>query len=106
MPSWVDVEQVLSGLAASGEWFETVSGERNRIVRYRPGDLVTVETKKGIDDVAVADIRECWSTLETHRKARLQDFLRPGFRSAFMGAVFRRVPGVREEGKRPTYLVI
>jgi hypothetical protein len=106
VPEWQDVERVIREVAKSGRTIYTVTGKPNRIVEYVPGRSVTVETKKGIDDIAIDVIRHHWTTLETKRRVRLRELLDPGRRSAFMGALFSQVPGVRVEGTRPAYLVI
>src|SRR3954471_14081410 len=103
---WSEVEQEIARLAESGDALYTVSGEKNKIVGYVPGDRVVVTTKKGTDDISIEHIRTHWNTLEERRRVRLRDLLRPGNRSAFMGALFRRIPDVTVEGERPAYLVL
>jgi hypothetical protein len=106
MSRWNEVEQEIARLAESGDALYTVSGEKNTIVGYVPGDHVVVTTKKGTDGISVEHIRTHWHTLEARRRVRLRDLLRPGNRSAFMGALFRRIPGVAVEGERSAYLVL
>lgn len=106
MSRWNEVEQEIARLVESGAALYTVSGEKNKIVGYEPGDHVVVTTKKGTGDISIEHIRTHWHTLEQRRRVRLRDLLCPGNRSAFIGALFRRIPGVEVEGERPTYLVL
>lgn len=103
---WPEIESLLARLARSGASFPTITGKPNRIVAYEPGERVVVETETGVNSVQVRDIRACWDTFERKRRIRRDDVLDPGRRSAFMMAIFRQVPGVREEGDRPRYLVL
>jgi hypothetical protein len=100
------VEEEIARLAQSGSVLYTVTGQENTIVSYVPGDRVVVTTKHGTDEIALEHIRLHWATLEDRRRVRLDELLRPGNRSAFMGALFRRIPGVEVEGRRPSFLVM
>jgi hypothetical protein len=106
MSRWDEVEEEIARLAETGDLLYTVTGETNTIVGYVPGDHVVVTTKCGTDDIRVEHIRLHWRTLEERRRVRLDELLRPGNRSAFMGALFRRIPGVEVEGQRPSYIVL
>jgi hypothetical protein len=104
---WGDVEREIQSLADSGEPLFTVTGERNTIVGYIPNDHLIVDTKKGRDQVSIDDIRTHWATLIERRRVSLDDILHPGHRSAFMAALFRRIPGVDvEKDGRRHYLVV
>jgi hypothetical protein len=104
--SWALVEAELTELARSKEWFPTVTGKPNRILSYEPGQRVLVETETGTNPIEVSWIKTHWQTLITQREVTRNDLLYPGRRSAFMLALFRRIPGIEEIGERPARLRI
>ena len=106
MSRWNEVEGEIARLAESGDALFTITDQENTIVGYEPGEYVVVTTKDGTDKIRIEHIRLHWRTLEERRRVRLDELLRPGNRSAFMGALFRRIPGVEVEGKRPSCLVL
>jgi hypothetical protein len=105
-PSWNDVVQVIERFAASKDSFLTMTGKPNRIVDYQLDRRVLVETETGVNWVQIAWIKTHWETFQRKRRIQREDVLYPGRRSAFMMALFRQVPGVKEQRGRPTYLVL
>lgn len=103
---WQVVERTLDDLARVQAELSTVTGKPNRIVGYEPGRRVRVQTMTGTNWVYVDWIKDCWATLERERAINGSDVRRPGRRSAFMMALFRLVPGVREHPGRPFSLTL
>lgn len=96
--SWVDVEQLLDRLAASGASIPTALAPNTRIAQYQHGSRIMLESDLGPKSVAVDSIRGCWETFERLGRIRREDVLEPGRCSAFMFALFRQLPGVAEQG--------
>jgi hypothetical protein len=106
VPCWVDVEELLARLADTGEPIPTALAPSTRICSYQRGDRLRLESDDGSKWLAVESIRECWETFERLGRIRQRDVLDPGRRSAFMYALFRRVPGVVEQADDDPYLVL
>lgn len=104
--SWVDVEQLLEQLAATGAPIPTAVAPNTRITCYQHGRRVMLESSLGSKWVAVQSIRECWETFERLGSIRREDVLEPGRCSAFMIALFRQVPGVAEQLGTESCLVL
>jgi hypothetical protein len=96
-PSWADVEDLLCRLVATGETVPTLLAPNTRITSYERGQRVMLESSIGSRWVALESIRECWRTFERLGCIRREDVLEPGRSSAFMIALFRKVPGVSEQ---------
>ena len=106
IPSWADVEELLDCLAETREPIPIPLAPTTRISTYQRGGRIRLESDSGSNWLAVDDIRECWETFERLGKIRRQDVLDPGRCSAFMIALFRRVPGVTERTGKDLYLVM
>ena len=100
------MEELLDRLATTGESIPTVAAPTTTISSYHPGRRIMLESTAGSKWVAVAHIRECWETFERLGRIRRQDVLEPGRCSAFMIALFQRVPGVAEQIDEDRYLVL
>jgi hypothetical protein len=105
-PSWVDVEELLDRLAASGDPIPTALAPTTRIAAYDRGNRVRLESDAGSSWLDVDSIHECWETFERLGRIRRRDVLDPGRCSAFMFALFRQVPGVVEQAGADLYLVL
>lgn len=105
-PAWEDVEQLLERLAETHEPIPTVFAPTTRISTYQRGSRLRLESDAGSNWLAVDSIRECWETFERLGRIRRRDVLDPGRCSAFMFALFRRVPGVVEQNGEDPYLVL
>ncbi len=102
---WEDVESELRSLAANGDAL-AVGEARSRVTGYDVGWRIRVENERGTSWVEIDDIKACWTTFEQQGRIRRRDVLEPGRCSAFMMALFARVPGVRREDLDETYLVL
>jgi hypothetical protein len=105
-PRWEDVVEVMERLALTGAVLPTSVGLQNQIVSYERGRRLRLDSEAGSHWVAVDDIRECWRTFERLGRIRRQDVLEPGRCSAFMVALFARVPGVLEHTQPEHHLVL
>jgi hypothetical protein len=106
IPSWADVEELLERLAHTGEAIPTALSPTTRIASYQRGRRLMLESDTGSQWLAIENIRECWGTFERLGRIRRQDVLDPGRCSAFMIALFQRVPGVAEHIGEDRYLVL
>lgn len=97
MPDWNAVEQLLASLADTRVFFPTATSQSSWISRYEPGKRLRLETDARSRWIQVDDLKGCWETFERLRRIRRTDVLEPGRCSAFVMALFARVPGVREE---------
>ncbi len=105
-PDWDSVERLLAELAESRGFFPSATSHSNWISSYEPGRRLRLETDAGSKWIQVEDVRRCWETFERLRRIRRADVLEPGRCSAFMMALFARVPGVREEGPDEQSLLV
>ena len=96
-PSWEDVEELIDRLAVTGDSFATALAPSNKIVGYERGRRLMLDSSRGARWIAVENIRECFETFERLGRIRRQDVLDPGRCSAFVVAVFARLPGVVEQ---------
>ena len=96
-PDWPAVEELLATLAQTRVFFPTATSRSNWISSYAPGKRLRLETDAGSKWIQVDHLRGCWDTFERLRSIRRVDVLEPGRCSAFVMALFARVPGVREE---------
>jgi hypothetical protein len=97
-PDWRAVEQLLARLAHTRAFFPTATSQSNWISSYEPGKRLRLEADARSKWVQVEHLKECWETFERLRRIRRVDVLEPGRCSAFVMALFARVPGVRQEG--------
>jgi hypothetical protein len=104
-PEWSDVERVLAELASAGTSFPTVLSERNRIGSYDSHRLM-LDSEHGTQTIEIASIRACWETFERLGRVSRRDVLEPGRCSAFIFALFRLIPGVREDTDGEHYLLL
>lgn len=104
---WSDVEQELERLARSGAAFATSLSPTNKIGSYDPGRRVGLENARGTSWIEIESIEACWAKLEQLGEIRRRDVLEPGRCSAFMMALFARIPGVVVDDERDEpYLVL
>ncbi len=96
-PDWPAVEQVLASLADTRVFFPTATSGSNWISSYEPGKRLRLETEERSKWIHIEHLKGCWETFERLRRIRRADVLEPGRCSAFVMALFARVPGVREE---------
>jgi hypothetical protein len=106
IPCWGDVEELLDRLAATHAAFPTVGARNARIGSYDRGRRLALDSDAGSQWVAWENIRGCWETFERLGSIHRQDVLDPGRCSAFMIALFQRVPGVAEHIGEDRYLVL
>lgn len=104
-PRWEDVIEVIEGLVLTGAVLPTSVTLRNQIATYQRGRRLMLNSEAGSHWVAVDDLRECWKTFERLGRIRRQDVLEPGRCSAFVMALFARVPGVVERTE-PEHLLV
>ena len=93
---WPMVEELLAGLASSGDSFASGTSTAYRVESYHPGwrlRITSVNSSRWID---VDDIRSCFETFEKKRTICKADVLEPGRASAFMLALFGQLPGTVE----------
>jgi hypothetical protein len=105
-PRWEDVVEVIERLALTGTVLSTSVGLSSQIASYERGRRFMLGSEAGSHWVAVDDIRECWKTFERLRSIRRPDVLEPGRCSAFVMALFARVPGVVERTQPEHHLVL
>jgi hypothetical protein len=96
-PGWEDVDALLTRLVTTRETFSTRTSEQSHVSQYDPDSRLMVEANNGARWVAVADVKECWSTFERLGRIGRADVLEPGRCSAFMIALFAQVDGVVSE---------
>lgn len=96
-PGWHSVEQLLATLAETRAFFATATSRSNWISSYEPGKRLRLETDARSRWIEVEHLKGCWETFERLRRIRRADVLEPGRCSAFVMALFARVPGVHEE---------
>ncbi|MDQ3889501.1 MAG: hypothetical protein M3312_03000 [Actinomycetota bacterium] len=96
-PRWHVVEQLLATLAETRAFFPTATSRSNWISSYEPGKRLRLETDARWKWIQVEHLKACWDTFERLRRIQRADVLEPGRCSAFVMALFARVPGVREE---------
>ncbi len=96
-PDWAAVELLLRMLAETRVFFRTANARSNWISRYEPGRRLRLETDGRSKWIHVHHLKGCWDTFERLGRIRRGDVLEPGRCSAFVMALFARVPGVREE---------
>ena len=105
--TWTDVEAEIRRLAETRETFTTALSPENRICEYDPLRRLTLQNGRGSSFVDIDDIRACWKTFEERGAIRRQDVLEPGRCSAFVMALFARIPGVGiEERRNEPWLVL
>lgn len=104
-PEWSDVERVLAELASASTIFPTVLSERNKIGSY-DSHRVMLDSEHGTQSIEIASIRACWETFERLGRVSRRDVLEPGRCSAFIFALFRLIPGVREDLDGEHYLLL
>ena len=105
-PDWDVVEHLLEELAESRAFFPSPTSRSNWISRYEAGRRLRLETDAGSSWIQVEHVKGCWDTFERLRRIRRADVLEPGRCSAFMMALFARVPGVREERDDEQWLLL
>jgi hypothetical protein len=105
-PRWEDVVEVIERLVLTGAVLPTSVGLSSQIASYERDRRFMLGSEAGSHWVAVDDIRECWKTFERLRHIRRHDVLEPGRRSAFVMALFARVPGVEERTDPEHHLVL
>jgi hypothetical protein len=96
-PAWEDVDALITRLVATRTMFPTRTSEQSLVSQYDPETRLMVEAESGPRWVAVADVKECWSTFERLGRIGRADVLEPGRCSAFMIALFAQVDGVVRE---------
>jgi hypothetical protein len=96
-PGWHSVEQLLATLAETRAFFSTATSSSNWISNYEPGKRLRLESDARSRWIEVEHLKGCWETFERLRRIRRADVLEPGRCSAFVMALFARVPGVQEE---------
>jgi hypothetical protein len=106
VPDWAAVEQLLATLAETRVFFPTATSRSNWISSYEPGKRLRLETDAGSKWIQVEHLKGCWDTFERLGRIRRGDVLEPGRCSAFVMALFARVPGVREEGTEGRSLLL
>jgi hypothetical protein len=104
-PRWEDVVEVIERLVLTGAVLPTSVELRSQIATFERGRRIMVNSEAGSHWVAVDDLHECWKTFERLGRIRRQDVLEPGRCSAFVMALFARVPGVVER-TRPEHLLV
>jgi hypothetical protein len=105
-PRWEDVVEVIERLVLTGAVLPTSVGLDSQIASYERGRRFMLGSEAGSHWVAVDDIRECWKTFERLGHIRRPDVLEPGRCSAFVMALFARVPGVEESIDPEHHLVL
>jgi hypothetical protein len=105
-PRWEDVIEVIEDLVRTGAVLPTSVGLSSKLATYQRGRRIMVDSEAGSHWVAVDDIHECWKTFERLGRIRRQDVLEPGRCSAFVMALFARVPGVVERTHAEHFLVL
>jgi hypothetical protein len=103
--TWDDVALTIVRLSESGEALDTVFSNW-KITSYEADWRIRIESDRGTQWVEIGDIKTCWETFERLGKIRRKDVLEPGRCSAFMMALFSRVPGVTQLEKAEPYLVL
>ncbi len=96
-PNWHAVEQLLASLAETRVFFPTATSHSTWISSYEPGKRLRLETDATSRWIQVDDLKRCWETFERQRRILRADVLEPGRCSAFVMALFARVPGVGDE---------
>jgi hypothetical protein len=104
-PRWEDVVEVIERLVMTGAVLPTSVELRSHIASYQRGRRLMLNSEAGSHWVAVDDLHECWKTFERLGSIRRQDVLEPGRCSAFVMALFARVPGVLERTD-PEHLLV
>jgi hypothetical protein len=97
-PDWNAVELLLATLAETRAFFPTATSGSSWISSYEPGRRLRLESDARSSWVQVEHLKGCWDTFERLGRIRRADVLEPGRCSAFVMALFARVPGVRDEG--------
>ena len=95
--AWNDVERELASLAREKTRFATATATLNQISSYEPNRRIQVENEHGITWVEIESVRTCFERFESAGRIRRRDLLDPGRCSAFMFALFSRLPGVVSE---------
>jgi hypothetical protein len=104
-PRWEDVIELIERLVLTGAILPTTVELRSQITSYQRGRRLMLNSEAGSHWVAVDDLHECWKTFERLGRIRRQDVLEPGRCSAFVMALFARVPGVVER-TQPEHLLV
>jgi hypothetical protein len=104
-PRWEDVIEVIERFVLTGAVLPTTVELRSQITSYQRGRRLMLNSEAGSHWVAVDDLHECWKTFERLGRIRRQDVLEPGRCSAFVMALFARVPGVVER-TQPEHLLV
>jgi hypothetical protein len=89
---------LLAKLAETRAFFPTATAGSTWISSYEPGRRLRLESDQRSSWIRVEHLEECWGTFERLGRIRRSDVLEPGRCSAFVMALFARVPGVRGEG--------
>jgi len=105
-PDWLAVEQLLTTLAETRVSFPTATSRTNWISSYEPGRRLRLEADGRSKWIQVEHLKGCWETFERLRRIRRRDVLEPGRCSAFVMALFARVPGVRQGGTEEQSLLL
>ena len=92
------MDALLTRLVATRAQFATHTSEQSSVSQYDPETRLMLEASNGARWVAVADVRQCWSTFERLGRIGRADVLEPGRCSAFMFALFAQVDGVEQDG--------
>jgi len=104
-PRWEDVVELIERLVVTGAVLPTSVELRSQITSYQRGRRLMLNSEAGSHWVAYDDLHECWKTFERLGRIRRQDVLEPGRCSAFVMALFARVPGVVER-TQPEHLLV
>ena len=96
-PDWQSVEVLLARLAETRAVFPTATSHSSWISGYEPGRRLRLEADGRSSWIQVEHLRGCWETFERLGRIRRTDVLEPGRCSAFVMALFARVPGVGED---------
>jgi hypothetical protein len=96
-PDWQAVELLLARLAETRAFFPTATSGSTWISSYEPGRRLRLESDARSSWIQVEHLHACWETFERLGRIRRADVLEPGRCSAFVMALFARVPGVGGE---------
>jgi hypothetical protein len=105
-PDWHAVELLLATLAQTRAFFPSATSGANWISSYEPDRRLRLESDARSSWIQVEHLRECWYRFERLGRIRRADVLEPGRCSAFVMALFARVPGVRDDAGDGRYLVL
>jgi hypothetical protein len=105
-PGWGAVEELLAGLARTRAVLPMSTSTSSWISSYEPGRRLRLQSDARWSWIYVDHLKSCWETFERLGRIERHDVLEPGRCSAFVMALFARVPGVECDGDDASILVL